>query len=116
MQDTGIGNTITQTEALTGSGTTNKPEYNPAPNPHDFVWPGWDVDVADAKPIPVSNDNRQLYSESYAKWLVDYSTKPQFESFAEGFHTVLESKALTVSKHAEDTCPVSPLTNDFNSC
>lgn len=64
-----------------------------------FKWPGWEVNLADESETPaaVTNANREKYVQEYKRWLLDYSVRPQFESFFQGFHTVLDSKALKVS-------------------
>lgn len=61
-----------------------------------FEWPGWEVNLADGSETPaaVTNANRETYVQDYKRWLLDYSVRPQFESFFQGFHTVLDSKAL----------------------
>jgi len=69
----------------------------PAFDPQSFRWPGWTIEMAEFEPpAAVTNSNRGEYFKDYTRWLVDYSVRPQFTAFAEGFHTVLDPKALKV--------------------
>jgi hypothetical protein len=46
----------------------------------------------------VTNANRKQYVKDYIFWLTDKSIRPQFEAFDKGFHAVLDSKSLSVSR------------------
>lgn len=87
------------------SSTTQPSQMQPPASAHTstqdvkaFKWPGWEVDLADESETPaaVTNANREEYVQEYKRWLLDYSIRPQFESFSQGFHTVLDYKALKV--------------------
>jgi len=70
-------------------------------DPQSFRWPGWIIEMAEFEPpAAVTNSNRDEYSKDYTRWLIDYSVRPQFTAFAEGFHTVLDPKALKVREKA----------------
>ena len=61
-------------------------------------WPGWDVYTSDADVIPdiVDNNNRKDYVDGYARWVLDYSIRPQFYAFARGFYRVVDPRALRI--------------------
>ncbi|KAI1211376.1 uncharacterized protein F4807DRAFT_420153 [Annulohypoxylon truncatum] len=58
------------------------PDSNPLPadNPHDAA--------------PVTGDNRNAYVSDYIRYLTYVSVAPQFDAFARGFRTCLNSKSL----------------------
>lgn len=64
-----------------------------------FEWPGWKVEIANPGelPQPVTNDNRQSFVYKYSKWVMDWSSRPQFNAFAKGFYSVMNLRPLTVS-------------------
>ncbi|THY85903.1 hypothetical protein D6C95_07735 [Aureobasidium pullulans] len=45
---------------------------------------------------PVTNENRHQYISSYAKWVLDWSIRPQFNAFAKGFYSVMNLRPLTL--------------------
>lgn len=63
-----------------------------------FDWPGWEVKIAEStESAPaVTNANRNTYIHDYTHWMLDYSIRPQYSSFAKGFESVLDIKALSV--------------------
>lgn len=85
--------------------TTSSPSEDAAPSTPagsiratvpDFDWPGWDVRIEDngQQPQPVTNDNHHQYVYEYCNWLMDYSIRPQFYTFAKGFYQVVNPRAL----------------------
>lgn len=81
----------------------NPTAKTPAPASQPFrsniEWPGWNVQMLPPgeEPQLVTNDNRHQYRLSYAKWLMDWSIRPQFMAFAKGFYGVMDFKPLMVN-------------------
>jgi hypothetical protein len=78
---------------------SEKVEALKEPSQSNFQWPGWTVSIAppDEEPQLVTNDNRHEYIQSYAKWVMDWSIRPQFNAFTKGIYAVLSLRPLTVS-------------------
>ncbi|THV91961.1 hypothetical protein D6D25_09538 [Aureobasidium pullulans] len=68
------------------------------PDQSRFEWPGWKVMFVepDEYSKPVTNENRHQYISSYAKWVLDWSIRPQFNAFAKGFYSVMNLRPLTL--------------------
>ena len=61
----------------------------------DLTWPGWTIKQLgeDTEPRPVTTENRKQYVKDYTDWILDWSVRPQFYAFAQGFYRSIDIKA-----------------------
>ncbi|THY78243.1 hypothetical protein D6C86_00299 [Aureobasidium pullulans] len=78
--------------------TRDVPQKAQEPDQSRFEWPGWKVKFVEPNEYskPVTNENRHQYISSYAKWVLDWSIRPQFNAFAKGFYSVMNLRPLTL--------------------
>lgn len=58
-------------------------------------WPGWTLKHSPDEPPSVTNDNKQSYTDDYAKWLLLTSVQPQRQAFERGFSAVMPARMIS---------------------